>query len=109
MNKIAMRMAVLAASLAVSGAAFAGSETATTGNGRPMVAPVADAKVAPTAGKDAPGQPKSAQAAQAADAKGTGHKAGQETNKQKPDNTAKPDAKTGTPAQAVVPENNAKK
>ncbi|MEO5334666.1 MAG: hypothetical protein H7839_21835 [Magnetococcus sp. YQC-5] len=120
MNKIAMRVAVLAAYLAVSGAAFAGSETATTGSGRPMVAPVADAKVAPMTSKDASGrlmaaatdskEQKATLDAKTTDAKSTTEqKAGHDAKQQKPEAAIKSDAKTGTPAPVAVQDNNAKK
>ncbi|MBF0583029.1 MAG: hypothetical protein HQL80_02200 [Magnetococcales bacterium] len=103
MNKISMGVAVLAASLALSGAAFAGSETPVVGSA--AVHPVAAAvdskvqKAAPEAGKGTV----------VAEAKGTEQKAGQEANKTKPETTAKGDAKPGTPAPVEVKDNNAKK
>lgn len=101
MNKISMGVAMLAASLALSGAAFAGSETPTAGSAVHPVAAV-DSKVqkaVPEAGKGTV----------VADAKGTEQKAGQDANKNKPEATAKGDAKTGTPAPVAVKDNNAKK
>ncbi|MBF0583911.1 MAG: hypothetical protein HQL80_06710 [Magnetococcales bacterium] len=120
MNKISMGVAVLAASLALSGAAFAGSETPATSNGRPMVAPVADAKVAPTANKDASGrlmaaatnskEQKATQDAQSADAKGaTAQKSGHDAKQHKPETTAKSDAKAVTPAPVAAQEGNTKR
>lgn len=127
MNKIAMRVAVLVASLGMSAAAFAGSETATTVNGRPMVAPVADAQVqkaTPEAGKmevvanaksaveqkATPEAGKATAAAVVADAKSTAdQKSGQDAKQQKPEAAAKTDAKPVTPATVAVQENNTKK
>ena len=127
MNKIAMRVAVLVASLGMSAAAFAASETATTVNGRPMVDPVADAQVqkaTPEAGKMAlmadakstveqkatPGVGKATAAAVVADAKSTTeHKAGHDAKQQKPEAAAKTDVKPVTPATVAVQDNNAKK
>ncbi|MBF0141693.1 MAG: hypothetical protein HQL74_15635 [Magnetococcales bacterium] len=123
MNKISMGVAVLVASLGMSGAAFAGSETATTVNGRPVVAPVADSQVqkaTPEVGKktvvaDAKstvGQKPTQEAGKGvvvADTKSTEHKAEHDANKQKPEAAAKVDAKTAAPAPAAVQDNNAKK
>ncbi|MEO5350182.1 MAG: hypothetical protein H7836_11110 [Magnetococcus sp. YQC-3] len=102
MSKISMGVAVLAASLALSGAAFAGSETPATGGAVHPVAAAVDSKVqkaAPEAGKGTV----------VAEAKGTEQKAGQEANKGKAEATAKGDAKTGTPAPVEVKDNNTKK
>jgi hypothetical protein len=102
MSKISMGVAMLAASLALSGAAFASNETPATGNAVQPVAAGVDSKVqkaAPDAGKGTV----------VAEAKGTEQKAGQEANKTKPETTAKADAKTGTPAPVEVKDNNAKK
>ncbi|MEO5362147.1 MAG: hypothetical protein H7838_00780 [Magnetococcus sp. DMHC-8] len=120
MNKISMGMTVLVASLALSGAAFAGSETPVASSGRPMVAPVADAKVAPTASKEASGrlmaaatdnkEQKATPDTKTTDAKSTTEqKAGHDANKQKPETTAKADAKSSTPAPVAVQDNNVKK
>jgi hypothetical protein len=102
MNKISMGVAMLAASLALSGAAFAGSETPTTSSAVHPVAAAVDSKVqkaAPEAGKGTV----------VAEAKGTEQKAGQDANKTKPGTTAKGDAKAGTPAPVEAKDNNAKK
>lgn len=124
MNKIAMRVAVLVASLGISGAALAGSETAAPVNGRPMVSPVADAKVAPATGQEASSQlvvaaadnkeqkaiPEAGNATTAvANVKSTEHKAGHDANKQKPEAAAKVDAKSSTPAPVAAQDNNTKK
>ncbi|MEO5350968.1 MAG: hypothetical protein H7836_15195 [Magnetococcus sp. YQC-3] len=125
MNKIAMRVAVLVASLGVSGAAFAGSEAATTVNGRPMVAPVADSqaqKANPEVGKravvaDAKSSSEQKSTLEAgkgtavvADAKSTTEqKAGHDAKQHKPEATTKSDAKAVTPAPVAVQDNNVKK
>ncbi|MEO5351093.1 MAG: hypothetical protein H7836_15840 [Magnetococcus sp. YQC-3] len=104
MNKIAMRVAVLVTSLGLSGAAFAGSESATTANGRPMVAPVADSqaqKSTPEAGKAK---------LTLADAKTTTEQKNRaDAKQQKPEASAKNDAKSVTPAPVTAQENNGKK
>lgn len=125
MNKSAMRVAVLVASLGMAGAAFAGSEAASTVNGRPVVAPVADAQVqkaTPEVGKravvadakSATEQKSTLEAgkgtAVVADAKSTTEqKAGQDTKQQKPEATTKSDAKAVTPAPVAVQDNAVKK
>ncbi|MEO5334524.1 MAG: hypothetical protein H7839_21120 [Magnetococcus sp. YQC-5] len=116
---------MLVASLAVSGAAFAGSETATTGSGRPMVAPVADGQVqkaTPESGKKAvvadaksimeqKTTPEAGKAtAVVADAKSsTEQKPGHDAKQQKPEATTKSDGKAVAPAPVAVQDNNVKK
>ncbi len=102
MNKISMGVAMLAASLAMSGAALAGSETPTTGSAAHPVAAVVDSKVQKS-------DPKAGKSTVVAEAKSAEQKAGQVANKTKPETTAKSDAKTGTPAPVEVKDNNAKK
>ncbi|MEO5349953.1 MAG: hypothetical protein H7836_09925 [Magnetococcus sp. YQC-3] len=123
MNKIAMRVAVLVASLGVAGAAFAGSEAATVANGRPLVAPVADSqaqKATPEVGKravvaDAKSSVEQKAAPDAgkatvADAKSTTEqKAGHDAKQHKPEVTTKSDAKAVAPAPVAVQDNNVKK
>ncbi|MBF0161959.1 MAG: hypothetical protein HQL88_06700 [Magnetococcales bacterium] len=118
MKKIAMRVTVLVASLALSGAAFAGTEAPKTESAAPVVAPVADAKVTPTTGKEgsgrlmaaAPTDGKEQKVVKAVDAKGAAEqKGGEGANKQKPETTAKGDAKAGTPAPVAVQESSTRK
>ncbi|MEO5350798.1 MAG: hypothetical protein H7836_14305 [Magnetococcus sp. YQC-3] len=125
MNKIAMRVAVLVASLGMSGAAMAGSETATTVNGRPLVAPVADSqaqKATPEVGKravvaDAKSSVEQKNTLEAgkssavvADAKNqVEQKAGHDAKQQKPEVTTKSDTKAIAPAPVAVQDSNVKK
>ncbi|MBF0097803.1 MAG: hypothetical protein HQM04_15505 [Magnetococcales bacterium] len=102
MNKISMGVAMLAASLALSGAAFAGSETPATGSASHPVSAAVDNKVQKS-------DPKAGKSTVVAEAKSAEQKAGQEANKGKPETTAKSDAKTSTPAPAGVKDNQAKK
>ncbi|MBF0185399.1 MAG: hypothetical protein HQM06_13595 [Magnetococcales bacterium] len=122
MNKISMGVAVLVSSLALSGMALAGSETATTANGRPMVSyATTDTKATPATNKDASGrlmaaatdgkEQKAAPDAKATDAKSTTEqKAGHDTKQQKPEaTTAKVDAKPATNAPVAAQDSNTKK
>ncbi|MBF0186126.1 MAG: hypothetical protein HQM06_17290, partial [Magnetococcales bacterium] len=115
-------VAVLVSSLALSGMALAGNETAATANGRPLVShATTDTKAAPATNKDAAGrlmaaatdgkEQKAAPDAKTTDAKSTTEqKAGHDTKQQKPEAaTAKVDAKPATNAPVAVQDSNAKK
>ncbi|WP_130472298.1 hypothetical protein [Candidatus Magnetaquicoccus inordinatus] len=116
MNKISMGVAVLVSSLALSGMALAGSETAATANGRPLVShATTDTKAAPATNKDASGRLMAAatdgkEQKAAPDAKTTEQKAGHDAKQQKPEAaTAKVDAKPATNAPVAAQDSNTKK
>jgi hypothetical protein len=121
MNKISIGVAVLVSSLALSGMALAGSETAATANGRPMVSyTTTDTKATPATNKDASGrlvaaatdgkEQKATTDAKGTDAKGTAEqKAGHDVKQQKPEAITKADAKPATNAPVTVQDSSTKK